>query len=200
MLVDISVGEVIDKLSILDIKKSKIKNSVALVAIEKEQVALSCAQDYLKGSQRRFWYSLLVFVNTRIWELTDEVKSFEWSSDPARFASISNSIFNLNQQRFRIKERFNKSCSSDIQEQKSYAKNKLAIRIDSMECFNKSLAIINEYSLRYDTIILVTPFTKEVGSVYNTHPYTIIDVYDDISVDVKELKSEFTDNSMFLSF
>ena len=173
MLVEVSVGEVIDKLSILDIKKSKIMNPGQLVAIENERVALSSAREYIKEFPNSFWYSLLLFVNTRIWDLTDEIKSFSWSSDPEKFARISSTIFDLNQQRFRLKERFNNTCVSNIQEQKSYSKTTLYINISSLDIFYKNLSAINKKSLEYDRIVLVTPFTDEVRAIYPHFPFTV---------------------------
>ena len=198
MLVDVSIGEVIDKLTILDIKKSKIKSSEQLAAIEKEAVALSAGREFMNSQIMSFWYSLLVFVNTRIWNLTDEVKSFSWASDPERFAEVSNKIFELNQQRFRLKERFNKSCSSEIQEQKSYAKTVLWIRLDKPTA--EDLALVNEYSLRYDEIFLVCDCSqKEWLPEYMMHPFMIVNDHEvpDSAIDVKSLRSEYEDNSVF---
>ena len=167
MLVEVSIGEVIDKLSILDIKKSKIVRPEQLVAIDKEIEALSPARDHFNNFPNSFWYSLLIYVNTRIWELTDEVKSFDWKTDVARFSSISNTIFDLNQQRFRLKNRFNKLCSSNLEEQKGYAKTTLAIRVDSLDIFYSKLSVINEYSLKYDEIIFVSEYKKEINRIYS---------------------------------
>jgi hypothetical protein len=173
MLVEVSIGEVIDKLSILDIKKSKITNQGQLVAIENERAALSSAREYIKDFPNLSWYSLLLFVNTRIWDLTDEIKSFSWSYDTEKFARISNTIFDLNQQRFRLKERFNNICVSNIQEQKSYNKTTAYIYIPSLDSFYKNLSAINKKSLEHDRIVLVTPFMNEVRLIYPHFPFTV---------------------------
>ena len=178
MIVEVSIGEVIDKLSILDIKKSKITNEGQLVAIENERAALSSAREYIKEFPNSFWYSLLLFVNTRIWDLTDEIKSFVWSSNTEKFARISNTIFDLNQQRFRLKERFNNMCGSNIQEQKSYNKSTAHIRIPSLDVFYKNLSAINKKSLEHDRIVLVTPFIHEVRKIYPHFPFTVSEACD----------------------
>ena len=173
MLVEVSIGEVIDKLSILDIKKSKILDPARLECVEREYAALSEAKKHIAEFPNSFWYAQLVVVNTRIWDLTDEVRSFAWSSDTEKFARLSNTIFDLNQQRFRLKERLNHLCNSEIQEQKGYGLSTFTIPMPSLEVFYKSLAYINKKSLEYDRIDIVTPCVEEVKKIYSYFPFTV---------------------------
>jgi hypothetical protein len=113
-------------------------------------------------------------VNTRIWDLTDEVKSFDWSSDKEKFARLSNTIFDLNQQRFRLKERLNHLCNSEIQEQKGYGLSTFTIPMPSLEVFYKSLSYINKKSLEHERIHIVTPYVEEVKKIYSYFPFTVV--------------------------
>ena len=175
MLIDISIGEVLDKISILDIKKTKIQNPEKLAAINKEMSSLSDSRKYIAEFPYSFWYSLLVNVNTSIWELTDTVKTVNPSEEYEKFALLSNKIFNLNQERFRLKDRFNKAYTSDIQEQKSYETSTLEIHVDNLETFYNKLSEINEKSLKYDRIIIVSSFKNDIEKIYNKSPFSIVD-------------------------
>ena len=192
MRVDVSIGELVDKLSILDIKLVKISNSKKREQIEKEISALQEGRSFVSSFPQNFWYTLLVHINTQIWELTDRVKGLSWEKDTIEFANLSNAIFELNQQRFRLKDRFNKSLISDLQEQKSYADKVIYLKIDSLEKFYKYLGRINKISLDYDRIEFVTQFKKEVSMIYSYFPYTITENTTENTMNIENLPvSEF---------
>jgi hypothetical protein len=176
MRVEVSLGEVVDKLSILDIKVSKIGSPDKKIQIEKERAALQEARETIQTFPSNFWYTLLLYVNTKIWELTDIVKSLSPVDNPNEFAKIANDIFEYNQQRFRIKDRFNK-LSLSLQEQKSYAEKILKLGIDSLDTFYSKLSAINKISLEYDKIEVFTPFESEVKRIYSTYPFSITRVH-----------------------
>jgi hypothetical protein len=174
MKVEVSVGEVIDKLSILDIKFTKLEDPEKRANVEKERDALAEIRKKLQEFPYSFWYDLLVYVNTQIWELTDKVKALSYITNPAEFSKLSHTIFELNQQRFRLKDRFNRTLHSELKEEKSYGKTVIRIRIDSLDSFYKNLAKINKAGIEYDSIELVTPYQKEVNSIYNSYPYVVL--------------------------
>jgi hypothetical protein len=177
MKVEVSVGEVIDKLSILDIKLAKIQSPEKREQIQTEIQSLQEGKELVKAFPQSFWYTLLVYVNTQIWELTDEVKTLSWKDTPERFAKISNEIFELNQQRFRLKNRFNK-LSSGLQEQKSYAETICQIAVNNLDTFYSSLGMINKASLEFDRVEIYTPFDKQVKKIYSSYPFTVIQTND----------------------
>lgn len=173
MRIEVSLGEVIDKLSILDIKLVKITNPEKRLQIEKEISSLSEGRTLLKEFPQTFWYSLLVHVNTQIWDLTDYIKKLSWEKDTHEFSKISHKIFEFNQQRFRLKDRFNKKMQSELQEQKSYAEKVLYLKIDSLDTFYRNLRRINKASLDYDRIECITEFEKEVHSIFSQFPFSV---------------------------
>lgn len=196
MLVKVSIGEALDKYSILSIKKGKLGKEQQ-ASIEKEMNELSKVRDYINVFPNAFWYSLLQYVNLRIWNLTNEIKSFEWSSNPYKFSYISYTIFELNQRRFRLKDRLNKLSLSQIEEEKSYAKTTLAICVNSLDDFYTKLALINEYSLRYDKIIFVSKYVSEIQTVYPIYPFSVTETYEGKTVTLNDLVAEDENTNVY---
>ena len=173
MLVDVSIGEVIDKFSILEIKTSKILNPEKLLAVRKEIDALACVKEVIKPFPQCFWYSLLVHINTKIWDLTDKVKTLSYDKDSSEFSKLSHTIFELNQKRFRLKNRFNKQKANSLQEQKSYSEKTIYIKITDLNLFYQHLSVINKLSIEYDFVELITPFQEEVKKIFGTFPFCV---------------------------
>lgn len=148
MKVEVSIGEAIDKLSILHLKIKKIVDETKKIEIQKEIDCLEC-DTYIK--QYDYFYNLLMYVNEKIWDLTDIVKT-----NPPNYAEISKDIFDYNQKRFRIKNWFNLLTNSNIKEQKSYAVTNCYIEVDETICFSK-LSQICYLALEYDTITINHP-------------------------------------------
>jgi hypothetical protein len=189
MLVEVSVGEVIDKLSILEIKASKILNSEKLCSINKEIEALQSVREKITPFPHSFWYSLLIHINTNIWHLTDEIKSFSYKNDPDRFSELSHRIFELNQQRFRIKNRFNKETTNSLQEQKSYSEKTIHINITDLNVFYQRLSVINKLSIEYDIVELITPFQEEVKKIFGTFPFCVKGDCENTTIDLSSFEN-----------
>jgi hypothetical protein len=167
MRVDVSIGEVIDKYSILEIKLKNIQDEQKIVEIKKEMEALSDCKTII--GKYDFYYRLLVFSNQKIWNMTDDIKKMEFELDPILFARISNEIFEFNQKRFRMKNMFNLLCCSDLKEQKSYISTVCVIYIDTIDTFYQKLCEINYLFLEYDCIVFQTVFENTlVKQIYNT--------------------------------
>jgi hypothetical protein len=115
MLIEVSDGELLDKYSILEIKRELIKDENKLVQIIKELQSLNEAVN-LKN-ENVYFYNILKYINKKIWSYTDEIKSLHYTND--NYSKISSIIFDLNQDRFRVKNILNKK--SNIKEQKSYS-------------------------------------------------------------------------------
>lgn len=148
MLVEVSIGEVVDKYSILELKLEKIRDSVKTQEINKELEALSLCKEYIE--KLPFYYKLLKWVNQQIWEKTDQVKALKPTD--AEFPQLSHDIFEFNQKRFRLKKLFNTSLDSSLKEQKSYAETHCVIHISNENVFFSKLAEINSIMLDYDAI------------------------------------------------
>lgn len=158
MNIEVSIGEVVDKLSILNIKLKNINDPVKLDEIRKEISVLDCANEHI--SKYPMYYNMMMYVNEQIWNKTDLIKSIDFDliktllsmEDVKEYALISNSIFELNQQRYRIKNFFNILCGSNIKEQKSYAASRCNITVDDEASLYNNLAYINYLTIQYDVI------------------------------------------------
>ena len=75
MKIEISIGDAIDKLTILEIKKKYINDITKIEEITKEIEVLSVCDKY--KNDYIFFYNLLVYVNQKIWDLTNTVKSMD---------------------------------------------------------------------------------------------------------------------------
>ena len=123
MLVEVSIGELLDKYSILEIKKELIKDENKLFEITKELETLNEALN-LK-IDNKYFYNILKYINKKIWSYTDQIKSLHYTNN--KYAEISSIIFDLNQDRFRVKNIINKK--SNLKEQKSYSNNPIYFNV-----------------------------------------------------------------------
>jgi hypothetical protein len=166
MKIEVSIGEAIDKLSILEIKFKRILNECQKIEIQKEITALQECLEY-KNTLDGYYYKLLMYVNEKIWDMTDVIKNTE-PSDP-KFADTSNQIFTLNQKRFRLKSWFNVLSNSNLKEQKSYQKTHCQIIINDEELLYDKISEINYLCLEYDVITFESVNTSVISSIFK-HP------------------------------
>ena len=170
MKLEVSIGEAIDKLSILELKCKKITDPVKLVEIQKEIHALADVQEYKK--QLPFFYKLLGFVNERIWEMTDEIKAMDLSiaffpntAENNKYASLAHEIFEYNQKRFRLKHFFNSLLDSSIKEQKSYATSACFITIENETVLFSKLSELFYLSISYDCLYIETIYEHILSKI-----------------------------------
>lgn len=123
MKLEVSIGEAIDKLSILELKRHFIEDEEKRRDIDKEiaEISPQCKQ------YKNDYYRVLVYVNEKIWNLTNTIKTMSPSENASEFARISHEIFEFNQKRFRIKNILNRAQNSEIKEQKSYGQKNARI-------------------------------------------------------------------------
>lgn len=124
--VPVSVGELIDKLSILQVKKSKVKNPDKLKFIEKEYgLLLSMSSEYFNNVEIIETYKELVDVNLKLWEVEDELRVIENTKVfDNKFIELARAVYYTNDERFRLKDRINNLTNSEIKEQKDYKEYK----------------------------------------------------------------------------
>lgn len=124
--VPVSVGELIDKLSILQVKKSKVKNSDKLKFIEKEyDLLLSMSSEYFNNVDIISTYKELVDVNLKLWEVEDELRVIENTKVfDNKFIELARAVYYTNDERFRLKDKINNLTNSEIKEQKDYKEYK----------------------------------------------------------------------------
>lgn len=122
--VEVSIGEALDKLTILDIKKARIQDAAKRADVVKEYTSLAARlTPYL--SRVPYLYSILLQTNTYIWDLLDDVKTKQMSStEKLRLYEV---IWDENDRRYRIKSKINTALNSNLKEQKGYAQRKVFV-------------------------------------------------------------------------
>ena len=125
ILIEVSVGELLDKISILDIKKDKITNTINLDLIKKEYDILKLEYDNKVKSDDKLikMYSSLKEINSKLWIIEDEKRLCEKNSDfGKKFIKLSRDVHFLNDERAKIKLEINNYTGSKIKEVKQYTK------------------------------------------------------------------------------
>ena len=122
--VEVSCGELIDKLTILSIKNEKITNKEKLKNIQHEFKVLNEISKNLKSlNPNEFdnFYKKLRKINLSLWDIEDEIRKFEKESNfGIEFIELARSVYITNDERFRIKNKINSFFSSGIVEEKDY--------------------------------------------------------------------------------
>ena len=123
ILVEVSVGELLDKISILEIKKEKIKDSEKLKFINDEYGVLKDQLDKNVKSDKKLeeFFNNLKKINLKLWSTEDYKRMCEKNSDfGEKFIKLSREIHFLNDDRSKVKLEINKYTGSQIREIKQY--------------------------------------------------------------------------------
>jgi hypothetical protein len=120
--IPVSVGELIDKLSILHVKKIKITNPEKLVYVNKEfELLYNFSSDYLNDEEITKLYHELVDTNSKLWEIEDMLRVIETEKIfNSKFIELARNVYHTNDKRFRLKNEINERTSSEIREVKEY--------------------------------------------------------------------------------
>ena len=125
ILVEVSVGELLDKISILEIKQEKIKDSKKLkyindeYAVLKEQLKKNVHSDNTLDKL----FNSLKEINSKLWHIEDDKRMCEKNSDfGEKFIKLSREVHFLNDDRAKIKLEINNHTGSKIKEIKEYTK------------------------------------------------------------------------------
>ena len=125
ILVEVSVGELLDKISILEIKKEKIKESDRLKFVNDEYNVLKeqLKQKVKSDETLNKLFDSLKAINNRLWNIEDNKRMCEKNSDfGEKFIKLSRDIHFLNDDRAKIKLKINNHTGSKIKEIKEYTK------------------------------------------------------------------------------
>ena len=123
ILVEVSVGELLDKISILEIKKEKIKDPEKLKFIIDEHTILQDQLDQNVKSDEKLneLFQSLKEINAKLWVIEDDKRMCEKNSDfSENFIKLSRDIHYLNDDRAKIKLEINNHTGSKIKEIKEY--------------------------------------------------------------------------------
>jgi len=120
---EISAGELVDKITILEIKKAKISNEKKLEDIKKELESLNQTfKEFIPNdSVIKNHMDQLKNINSKLWDIEDGKRELEKKQDfSEKFVELARSVYKFNDQRAKIKSEINKTLGSNIKEVKSY--------------------------------------------------------------------------------
>jgi len=123
ILVEVSIGELLDRISILEIKKEKISNLESIKFIEKEYLILKEQLNKNIKSDKKMeeFFNNLKKINLKLWSIENDKRMCEKNSDfGEKFIKLSREIHFLNDDRSKVKLEINKYTGSQIREIKQY--------------------------------------------------------------------------------
>ena len=123
ILAEISAGELIDKITILEIKKEKINNKEKLIEIDKEMASLkeTLKKSISDESKILSFKKDLKNINLKLWDIEDGKRSAEKNNQfDEKFIQLARNVYKFNDERAKIKLAINDVLGSNIKEVKSY--------------------------------------------------------------------------------
>ena len=120
----ISLGELVDKISILHIKNLNIKDDKKLKLIREELDILNTILDeHIKRDDIQIYLDLLIEINSKLWAIEDDIRDCEKNKIfDQNFIDLARSVYFTNDERSKIKLDINEKFGSQIVEVKSYEK------------------------------------------------------------------------------
>jgi len=175
IVLPVSIGEGLDKLTILEIKHQAITNEEKKQEVKREiDAILPILEPYTNKAS--FYYKCLRDSNQKIWDLCDPLR--DQTCDPLKYNQLCVGIIKENDRRFRIKNKINSMLNSNLKEQKSYAKTKAIIftcpGVGDMITMNGA---IRYYATYFDevTIFSTNQSYKTVKPMFADDPSIVID-------------------------
>ena len=123
IILEVSIGELFDKISILEIKQEKIKDSEKIKFINKEHSILKdqLVKNVKSDDKLNKLYQSLKEINVKLWVIEDEKRQCEKDKDfGEKFIKLSRNVHFLNDDRAKIKLEINNHTGSVIKEIKEY--------------------------------------------------------------------------------
>ena len=123
ILAEISAGELIDKITILEIKKEKISNKEKLIEVDKELVSLNETLKKSINDENKIlsFKNDLKNINLKLWDIEDGKRSAEKNNKfDEKFIQLARNVYKFNDERAKIKLAINNTLGSNIKEVKSY--------------------------------------------------------------------------------
>lgn len=123
LLVPVSWGELLDKISILEIKAERMADAAALANVRTELAALAAVRDGAGAlsAEAAAETAALKAVNETLWEVEDAIRDCERAQDfGPRFVELARAVYHTNDKRAALKRTLNRLLGSQLVEEKSY--------------------------------------------------------------------------------
>ena len=191
----VSLGEAIDKLSILHIKLTKILDERRKDVQKEFDLLFENLKNYIE--KHKYYYRVLYKINLKLWELQDEFHHKETSKEDG--ANICRIILIENDRRYRVKSKINTAANSSLREQKGYDLKKVIIYghlgLGDMYWMNGAVRYL---ATNYDEVLVVCKrrYEKNVKAMYADDPTIKLHlIEDDIDLHPWQVKKhEFSNN------
>ncbi len=122
--VEVSAGELVDKITILEIKAERIRDPAKLANVHRELRSLKAARrEALPSSEALDALAAeLLRINERLWEIEDDIRDCERKRDfGERFVQLARAVYRTNDRRAAAKRSINELLGSELVEEKDYA-------------------------------------------------------------------------------
>lgn len=118
---EVSLGELVDKISILKIKSQKIHDATKLLHVKKEELILTRTLEHLHLDNIQFHMDQMIEVNLKLWKIEDDIRDLERDKDFGdAFVQLARAVYITNDERFKRKNTINTTYKSGLVEVKSY--------------------------------------------------------------------------------
>jgi hypothetical protein len=167
----VSLGEAIDKLTILDIKLDKITDNRKTDVQKEYDLLFEKLQSFI--TQYNDLYKTMKKVNLFIWDMMDLLR--DGNANEEEYLNVCKECIDYNDIRFRVKNKINYVSNSLLKEQKSYKINRLVLVINKDITDTAILLnIIKYFSYIYDEINIVSQFELDFLKKYFHYDITIL--------------------------
>ena len=199
LICPVSIGELIDKLTILDIKLKYISDNRQDDVKKEHNLLYSQISD--KIDEYKYYYNLMKKINEDIWHLMDKIREIDIETDKENWIKYCKMTIDYNDIRFRIKNKINTVFNSSIKEQKGYTPTKYLISCSNIIDLHKILAIIKFNSIIFDKVEI-----KCTSSVYSiltinikSDNLIIFDINDNYyeNDNIDDIYNKLRDNELF---
>ena len=188
MYLPVSLGEAMDKLTILDIKMDKIKDN-RRNDVQKEYDLLHEKLSHFLIKYNELYQSMKK-VNLMIWNMMDVLR--DGDVDNEEYLKVCKECIEYNDIRFRVKNKINYASKSSLKEQKSYKVNGLLIEMsDNMVDVEDFVRPIKYYSLFYDEIVIKHRDDSLLKSQFQYDPTIVFIANEDELKCAKNSKKQF---------
>ena len=119
--IPVSVGELVDKITILEIKTKNVKETGKSKNIENELSKLNLIYADLRNEKLDSHYEELKTINKKLWKIEDEIRILEKNKNfGTEFIELARSVYITNDKRYDVKSKINSLYDSNIVEEKLY--------------------------------------------------------------------------------
>jgi hypothetical protein len=125
LLAPIAIGDLIDRITILEIKSARIADPAKRANVDRELSALTLLRDAadLATPEMQTFAGDLRRINETLWEIEDEIRALDRAGDfGPRFVELARGVYTWNDRRAAVKQDINRAFGSAFSEEKSYGK------------------------------------------------------------------------------